>query len=241
MKATDVELRGCGSFSVTLGAQCAIEKEEFWLYFSATWRGQSVRFAQKVDRYMHRQWSEDNSSSNVMSEWRNYATEAREFDPTAHADRGASLSEIARRALGEASDELVEAFLGSERFVEQEQRTTTSLRRSVAAASIHTRGKRCPLDCAARSRVARHLFCRAVRGREDALARSGRGCMTQDQWRAKIIELRFAEERLRQEWLDSPHRLETFQPDDCSIKYTLAVEQRVNAECEFEELLARTS
>jgi hypothetical protein len=48
--AKDVELRGCGSFSVTLGYHYEIQKEEFWLYFSATWRGQPVRFTQKVDR-----------------------------------------------------------------------------------------------------------------------------------------------------------------------------------------------
>jgi hypothetical protein len=106
----DIKFEGVGPHSITLGAQYAIEKEEVFLYFSATWLNKPVRFHQRADRYSY--------SSTGLCEWRHYVVEGNFVDESAHNSRGASLSDTARDAVGEATREIVDNWLVNKPVIE---------------------------------------------------------------------------------------------------------------------------
>lgn len=87
-----------GSHSISIewdGGVLVVSKEEVFFYFETAWRGTPARVTISADRYRH---------SSGMSEWRLYASEAREIDPSDPDNRwtGAHLTDLARRRLGES-------------------------------------------------------------------------------------------------------------------------------------------
>jgi hypothetical protein len=116
--ARDISLDGCGSFSTKLGRGHLIESQEFYLYFSGTWRGQAVRFTQQVRRYRYA--GQTSSEIGRLSDWMHYVTEARALDPERNGGRGDDLTTTARHALGEVSDGLVDEFLAGGEFTRME-------------------------------------------------------------------------------------------------------------------------
>ena len=82
-------------------------KEEVFLYFDATWQGRPVVVTLHADRYTH---------SEGLSEWRVYASEAREI-PAEGQYAGANLTDTARRRLSDACYDDAREWLWSSAYI----------------------------------------------------------------------------------------------------------------------------
>lgn len=106
----DINFEGASSHYVTLGAGYALEKEEVYLYFSATWMSKPVRFHHRASRYTH---------SSGLSEWRNVVIQASFIEQ--REDSFVTLgecSQAARRALDAATTDVVTAWLEGRGVIE---------------------------------------------------------------------------------------------------------------------------
>jgi hypothetical protein len=96
----DITFEGSGSHFITLGARYAIEKEEVYLYFSATWLGKPIRFTQCIKR---------TQQSRGLGEYTNYVVDANYVDED--RKRLSELSWVARSACDTATTDAVQDFL----------------------------------------------------------------------------------------------------------------------------------
>jgi hypothetical protein len=104
-----------GSHSVRIGwqsGQMEVEKEEVFLYFETTWRGRPALVTLSADRYRH---------SEGMSEWRVYASDAKEHDPERNGGRGDDLTDLARRRLGELLVPVAKQWLAGLGYIQSRQ------------------------------------------------------------------------------------------------------------------------
>ncbi len=104
-----------GSHSVHIdwhNGQLEVTKEEVWFYFETTWRGRPALVTLSADRYRH---------SGGMSEWRVYASDAKEHDPERNGGRGDDLTDLARRRLGEQLIPVAREWLASEGYARSRQ------------------------------------------------------------------------------------------------------------------------
>lgn len=112
----DIKFEGTGSHSIKLGSGYAVESEEVFLYFSASWLNKPVRFTQRASWYR---------GSGGRTEWRNYVVEARYVVEVECANgvintvSDGSVSDKARRALDLATDQLVKGWLVSDEDTDQ--------------------------------------------------------------------------------------------------------------------------
>lgn len=93
---------------VTLGSGNEIDKIEIYLEYLAKWRGNTVRYTVKADRYRH---------SSGLSEWRYYVLGDSVFshylDEAAYNGRGGEITETARAALDKATEQMVKEYLAA--------------------------------------------------------------------------------------------------------------------------------
>lgn len=104
-----------GSHSVRIGwqnGQRVVDKEELFFYFDTTWRKLPALVTLSADRYRH---------SEGMSDWRIYASDAKEHDPERNGGRGDDLTELARRRLGEQLKPIAQQWLASEAYAQSRQ------------------------------------------------------------------------------------------------------------------------
>src|SRR5665213_3171840 len=95
--ATDPVLIDTRSHSVTLAYRRTLEREEFFPNFTAVWRGTVYHVDMEASRYAF--------ADGDLSEWRIFARHIRE-----------GYTDLARRALGEACQPLVVAWLASDAY-----------------------------------------------------------------------------------------------------------------------------
>jgi len=122
MSAKNAELQRTGSHHVSdeLSSQCAdgVGKEQIYLYFSATWRGKPVSVTMQADRYAASFFDEKTrTSTNHLTDWRTYASEARYVDPENNGGRGEDVTGTARSALSKLCAPMVTEWLASEAYV----------------------------------------------------------------------------------------------------------------------------
>lgn len=121
MTARDANLDHTGSHHIesAISSQAAdgIGKEQVFLYFAATWRGKPVTVTMQADRYAASFFDGDeNKSTNRLTDWRVYASEARFIDPDKNGGRGDDVTETARRALSNLCEPLVYPWLASNAY-----------------------------------------------------------------------------------------------------------------------------
>lgn len=102
-------LERVGSHSVTPSANSFdTGREELFAYLVTEWRGVPVRVTVKATRYTY--------SGGEWSEWRAYATTAREIDTTRPGTRGPEVSTLARSRLSEVCVPLVREWIASDAY-----------------------------------------------------------------------------------------------------------------------------
>lgn len=120
MSAKNAELRKTSHHvSDDVHSQTAggIGKEGVHLYCSATWRGKPVSVTMSADRYAASYHDETTgNSTNKLTPWRVYASEAHFEDPSNNGGRGEPVSGTARSALGKLCEPLVMEWLGSKAY-----------------------------------------------------------------------------------------------------------------------------
>ena len=163
-----------GSHSVTFPAYNPSElKEEVYAYLDATWRGRPVKVTMRADRYTH---------SSGLSDWRIYASEAREV-PGPSQYLGANLTDTARRALSDLCRPLVAQWIASPEYGASEE---GAYRRALAR---HIRELR-PWEDATRDVVkAAHLLFVAGKISFETAEKVGATCSAFDAYTARMIEL----------------------------------------------------
>lgn len=99
----DLKFAGAGSHFITLGAANSIEREEVYLYFSGSWRGQAIRFNQCCKRTT--QYDKD-------AKWQHYVeTSANNVIDDIGSTRTTDLTDPQRQACDRATDLLVDEWL----------------------------------------------------------------------------------------------------------------------------------
>ena len=107
-----------------VGRHDGIGKEEVFLYFRAEWRGQPCRVVMHLDRYRANVWNEDNHTSTTeLTKWRAFAERAEGYDPDSPKtyQRGADLSDLARRRLSDEILPLALAWLETDAYTKSEE------------------------------------------------------------------------------------------------------------------------
>jgi hypothetical protein len=99
------------------------QKEEVFTTYAATWRGRPVLVTMSADRYEH---------SSGVSEWRIYASEAREEPAEGHY-QGENLTDTARRRLSDQHKQVVRDWLESDDYHRSEAQAYADALRRVAS------------------------------------------------------------------------------------------------------------
>jgi hypothetical protein len=113
--ARDAVLVGVGSHWIADeygGDPEGISKEEVFPRFRATWRGRDCLVTMRAHRYA----ASFEGEGTRLTDWRVYATEAREHDENANGCRGDEVSGTAQRALGDLCEPLVRDWLASDAY-----------------------------------------------------------------------------------------------------------------------------
>jgi hypothetical protein len=120
MSAKDPRLKRTGSHSISDNSSSTadgIGREEVHLYFSATWRGKLVSVTMSCDRYAASFHDENTGkSTDRLTDWRVYASEAHFEDPTKNGGRGEPVSGTARSALGKLCKPFATAWLTKDAY-----------------------------------------------------------------------------------------------------------------------------
>lgn len=127
MSKTEPVLVRAGSHSVTISPFSDMGfKEEVFVYFNATWRGQPAAVSMRADRYTH---------SSGLSEWRVYSSDVKAgaWDPETnwYAEKGDDLSGTARSRLGDELRPMVMEWLASEAYEVSERAAYLSAMRGM--------------------------------------------------------------------------------------------------------------
>lgn len=122
IKTDEVTFEGSGSHHVALNRGPDNLREEVYLYFFATWRGDPVRVTMSCDRYTVSD-SDPDVPDRHLTEWRIFAQDARVWDE--NSGRGPHVTDLARSRLSDALKPLAAEWLTSDNYVTSEQNAYT--------------------------------------------------------------------------------------------------------------------